>query len=152
MSKDLATTGQTSPDNGRFRPDSRTVYVYHHDVDIATARAVYRRLKSENIAAFLPSVDILGGMPENLAKQFAIDKSALVVMLFSAEMEKLPLDKAAVHIATTVANLQEHQVFVIPVLINHTEIPAQFGKPINLSSPGGFERILKSIRFFLGVS
>lgn len=140
--------------NANMLPDQSSVgrvFLCHASEDKKVVYDVYRKLKVAGFSPWLDKEDLLPGMEWAKEIPKVLRQSACVLVFLSSNSVgkrgyvqrefKLTID--------TLDEIPEGQIFLIPILIDHCSVPDSFQRFqwIRLYEPGGFDRILKSVKF-----
>ena len=134
--------------------NTNSIFICHDEKDLQTARAIYRRLKGEGFDPWIAEMDLLPGQNRERVIEQRLKSAAFIIVLFSdsAVRQRGTIQREYRLVLETLEHIPEDEIFVIPVRIDRCEVPADFQKyvPVDLSSPGGFEKIVAVIRHGLG--
>ncbi len=130
------------------------VMVSHAAGDEATAKDLYRRLRSDGYEVWLDTESILPGQQFEREVTRAVRASDIVLVCLS---QKAINRAGAVHkqikYALDIADEQpDGAIFVIPVKLEPCELPDRLGHlaPVNLYEPNGYARLLRALQIRIG--
>jgi hypothetical protein len=127
------------------------IFLCHANEDKPQVRQVYQRLKAEGFQPWLDEEDLLPGQLWNQEIRRALKNSDFILIFFSQNsVLKRGYVQREMKLALEVwEEMPEGQIHTIPVRLDDCTIPEQFQgfQRVDLFRAGGFERIIRAIRF-----
>ena len=128
----------------------KRVFLCHSWIDKVEVRQLYHRLRSDGADPWLDEEDMLAGQDLHAEIQRAIQSSGIVIIFLSVgSLSKIGFVNGEIGFTLDVADEQpEGAIFVIPARLEACELPLRLRRrlAVNLFEPGGYEKLLKSLR------
>ena len=130
--------------------DSTRVFLCHSKGDKALVRGYYQRLCADGVNPWLDEEDLLPGQVWELEIRKAVRSSAAVVVFISgSSTSSSGFVHKEIKFALDVADAQpEGSIFVIPVRLENCDVAErlQHIHYVDLFQPGGYEKLLRTLR------
>ncbi|WP_239374772.1 toll/interleukin-1 receptor domain-containing protein [Frankia sp. Cj5] len=143
------TSGRPYPVGQPGLPDGR-IFLCYSTSDLAGARALYARLRTDGLAPWLDDEDVLPGQEwEPLVRAVIRNSAAVLVCLTAHAMRRRDFIHKAIGIALDVASEQpEGATYIIPVRLENCAVPdrLRLWRPVDLFDARGYERLLRALR------
>lgn len=126
------------------------VFLCHSSSDKETVRNLYRRLRSDGIAAWLDEEDLLPGQDWHLEIKKAITTADAVLICLSCEsISKSGFVQKEIKYALDVADQQpEGSIFIVPIKLEECDVPDRLSRLqwLDLTDRKGYERLINALR------
>ena len=128
---------------------SLKVFLCNADQDQDTVLGFYRRLKIDNVDAWLAEEELVGGENRELEIRKAVKDADVVLVFLSSHFNRAGDHLKEVRIALDAAqNLREGQIFIVPVRLEPCEVPENLRTwhYVDLFDQDGYEKLTRALR------
>ena len=129
------------------------IFLCHANEDKAQVRQVYQRLKTEGFNPWLDEKDLLPGQLRNQEIRKALKSSDFILVFLSRNSvaKRGDIQREMKLALDAWQEIPEGQIHTIPIRLDDCMIPEQFQQfePVDLFGDGGWERLIRAIRFGL---
>ena len=130
--------------------NSKRVFLCHSSDDKAAVRELYGRLQADGVSPWLDEEDLIPGQDWHAEIEIVVRASAIVLVFLSRDsIAKTGFVNKEIRFALDVADEQpDGSIFVIPARLEDCELPTRLRRwhAVNLFEPGGYEKLLRSLR------